>query len=87
MTAWPTEVVHTDQVFRQSVSPVVSLVTQVTLILDLLSCVLLQVVALQSGLGSAGEVASRLRTLQLLLRIMYPDMSLQICWRLSFVVT
>ena len=58
MATWPTEVVHTDQVFRQSVPPVVSLVTQVTLILDLLSCVLFKVVALQGGLSSAGEVTA-----------------------------
>ena len=58
MSAWPTEVVHADQVLRQGVPAVVSLVTQMTLVLDLLSCVLFQVVALQGGLGSAGEVAA-----------------------------
>ena len=56
--ARPAEVVHTDQVLRQRVPAVVPLVAQVALILDLLTRVLLQVVALQGGLGAAGEVAT-----------------------------
>ena len=58
MAAWPTEVVNTDQVLRQRVPAVVPLVAQVALVLDLLTRVLLQVVALQGGLSSAGEVAT-----------------------------
>ena len=56
--ARPAEVVHADQVLRQRVPAVVPLVAQVALILDLLTRVLLQVVALQGGLGAAGEVAT-----------------------------
>ena len=58
MAAWPTEVMNTDQVLRQRVPAVVSLVAEVTLVLNLLACMLFQVVALQSGLGSACEVAA-----------------------------
>ena len=56
--ARPAEAVHADQVLRQRVPPVVPLVAQVALVLDLLTRVLLQVVALQGGLGSAREVAT-----------------------------
>ena len=58
MAAWPTEVMNTDQVLRQRVPAVVSLVAEVTLVLNFLSRMLFQVVALQSGLGSACEVAA-----------------------------
>ena len=58
MAAWPTEVMNTDQVLRKRVPAVVSLVAEVTLVLNLLACMLFQVVALQSGLGSACEVAA-----------------------------
>ena len=56
--ARPAEVVHANQVLRQRVPAVVPLVAQVALVLDLLTRVLLQVVALQGGLSSAGEVAT-----------------------------
>ena len=56
--ARPAEVVHADQVLRQRVPAVVPLVAQMALVLDLLARVLLQVVALQGGLSSAGEVAT-----------------------------